>query len=394
MKKIILGLLIPIFITAGVYAEEKSDKKKPAEKPRVAVMDFDSIGEGVKEADLGRAVAENLRTEIIQTGEFRVIERAALKKLFEEQQLQFSGAIDQESAVKVGKIAGAERLILGSVTKIGNTYTINIRFIDVETSVATKAEKLYGNVDELPMLVEGIVKLLMGEEWKRKPVRTSSAVRAREPQAAAQPAVQPAASSSQQNVQLGLRTSSNFKSKNGEDLVSGTLHKNEAYDKAQHMGFYMLFANPANSGAFELAYDRYKKEWELGSYTGWVQGDAEWTLSLLSMSLQLRGSNVLAPYAGVGLGLAWWKDTQTYQQYSYSSVDEDVWSSDVKPAFLYMLGVDVNLGDIFAVGIEYRYISVKIEEVNHEFNGTEGDPLEGDFTVKGGSTNLHLAVRF
>ncbi len=111
-------------------------------KSTIAVVDFESVG---GEEHLGKAVAEIMRTELIGTGQFRVVERAQISKALSEQQLQHSGLIDDRSAVQIGKFIGADLIIVGSVVKIGDSYTINSRMIDVKTGEAKLGKNVSGN---------------------------------------------------------------------------------------------------------------------------------------------------------------------------------------------------------------------------------------------------------
>jgi len=53
-----------------------------------------------------------------------------------EQGLQQSGACNtSECFAEVGKILGAERMIGGSIGKVGEVFTVTVRIIDVETAV-------------------------------------------------------------------------------------------------------------------------------------------------------------------------------------------------------------------------------------------------------------------
>ncbi|HBL16666.1 MAG TPA: hypothetical protein DD417_07905 [Elusimicrobia bacterium] len=93
---------------------------------------------------VGVAVSELLTHHFVRGGAFVVVERSALNKVLEEQKLQMSGAIDAESAVKVGKLLGAQVLLLGSVEKLGRKYQINARLVDVSGGeiLATAYEEL------------------------------------------------------------------------------------------------------------------------------------------------------------------------------------------------------------------------------------------------------------
>ncbi len=101
------------------------------ERPTVAVFDFEEIScrEG-----LGKGVAELVLTHLAQSGKFKVVERAQLLKVLKEQKMAVGGLIDEQTAVEMGKLLGAKYVVLGSVFKSGMIYTLNARFINVETA--------------------------------------------------------------------------------------------------------------------------------------------------------------------------------------------------------------------------------------------------------------------
>ncbi|OGS38479.1 MAG: hypothetical protein A2551_06230 [Elusimicrobia bacterium RIFOXYD2_FULL_34_30] len=148
-------------------------KEEITGKTKVAVMDFESMGRDVKENSLGLSVSDTLRTILFNTKKFDVVERNFLVKLLEEQKLQLSGIVDSETAVQIGKLSGAGKLIVGSVSRIGSKYTINTRLIDIKTGSVEKAESLTGkSEDDIPPMIEDIAKLLMGETVNRDKYQT------------------------------------------------------------------------------------------------------------------------------------------------------------------------------------------------------------------------------
>jgi len=135
-----------------------------ADKQTIAVLDFESVG---AEEHLGKAVAEIMRTELIGTNHFRVVERAQINKALSEQQLQMSGVIDDKSAVEIGKLIGADSIIIGSVVKIGTSYTINSRMIDVRTGEATLGRNVSGNdLNLLTSMSHDLIQKLFGMQKK------------------------------------------------------------------------------------------------------------------------------------------------------------------------------------------------------------------------------------
>ena len=135
-------------------------------KPTVAVMDFETVG---SEEHLGKAVAEIMRTELINTGQFRVLERSQLDRAISEQKLQKSGLIDNKSVVELGKLLGANFIIIGSVVKMGTAYTINSRMIDIKTGEATLGRNVTGNdLNLLADLSHTLLESLFGSSAKLK----------------------------------------------------------------------------------------------------------------------------------------------------------------------------------------------------------------------------------
>jgi hypothetical protein len=61
--------------------------------------------------------------------------------------------------VKIGKIAAADAILLGSVTEAQNALEVFMRFVDVETTEILAAEDVYGedvNLPTLRFLLEGL----------------------------------------------------------------------------------------------------------------------------------------------------------------------------------------------------------------------------------------------
>ncbi len=106
-----------------------------AQPVTVAVLDFETSGQLSK--DLGRSVAELIRTEFAATGKYSVVERGQLEKVLGEQRFAQAGVVDEQTAAEIGELLGAKYVVIGSVVRFGTglrgVYTINVRFIDVST---------------------------------------------------------------------------------------------------------------------------------------------------------------------------------------------------------------------------------------------------------------------
>ena len=59
-----------------------------------------------------------LRTELVGVGGFEVVERGQLDVLMRESQLQVTDLFDEYTAVAIGRLSGANLVVLGSLVKL------------------------------------------------------------------------------------------------------------------------------------------------------------------------------------------------------------------------------------------------------------------------------------
>lgn len=96
------------------------------DKRRVAVMDFDygTVMTSVQAVfgtnqDIGHGISDMLVNQLVNDGSYRVIERQQLDKILKEQNFSNSNRADTATAAKIGKIAGVDAIITGSITQFG-----------------------------------------------------------------------------------------------------------------------------------------------------------------------------------------------------------------------------------------------------------------------------------
>ncbi len=90
------------------------------------------IGKNVSQADAS-IVADFLRTELVNTGLFNVMGRNNMDTMLAEQKFQNSGCTEQECAVEMGKLLNVKKILVGSLSKLLDTYYITVNVVDVET---------------------------------------------------------------------------------------------------------------------------------------------------------------------------------------------------------------------------------------------------------------------
>jgi curli biogenesis system outer membrane secretion channel CsgG len=122
-----------------------------AQKTRVAVLAFENNTTYAIFGDrLGLAASDEVTTQLVKSGEFSVIERRAIEAILAEQKLGASGLVDAATAARIGKLLGAQAVIIGSITKfsmdtksggigpLSATYTeaesaMDVRVVDTTT---------------------------------------------------------------------------------------------------------------------------------------------------------------------------------------------------------------------------------------------------------------------
>lgn len=150
-KRVIRGFLIfqmILMLPFLVYSQEQQT---------LAIMDFTGLsGVSQQEAQL---LTNRLRTLLVQTDAYNVIERGQMEQILEEQNFQLAGCTSQECAVEVGQLLGAQLIMIGDIGMLGQTLTVDLRIIDVGTAeiLRTASYDIRGEIDL--MLTEGMVEV-------------------------------------------------------------------------------------------------------------------------------------------------------------------------------------------------------------------------------------------
>jgi curli biogenesis system outer membrane secretion channel CsgG len=89
---------------------------------RIAVLDFDYASTGADywwygNRDVAQGVSDLLTNKLVQDGTYTLIERSRIAEVLQEQNLAQAGRIDPSTAAQIGRILGADAVVLGSVTR-------------------------------------------------------------------------------------------------------------------------------------------------------------------------------------------------------------------------------------------------------------------------------------
>lgn len=128
---LILASLLASLAVSSFGQEARAQGTTEARLPNLAVMRLESSR--LDTADL-EVLRDALTVELQNSGRVRVMERSQMNAILSEQGFQKTGSCDaSECAVEVGRILAVDRMVLGSAGKLGETWSVTLRLVNVET---------------------------------------------------------------------------------------------------------------------------------------------------------------------------------------------------------------------------------------------------------------------
>lgn len=130
----------------------------PAERITMAIMDLQAQGVSATES---LVITDLLKNAIIVTNAFRIVERGNIQQVMGELGFQQTGCTEQECAIKIGKLLNAKKILIGTVGKLGETFIITIRMVDVEKGEVEYSDKERSStIEETEIAVEKLAQKL------------------------------------------------------------------------------------------------------------------------------------------------------------------------------------------------------------------------------------------
>ena len=145
------------------------------EDPSLNIAVFDPTSSGTSIDDGTRiAIREIISSTIVNTGKHTIVERSLLEKVMQEQQFTNSGIVAESDATEIGKMAGANKIILSVVTLTGGRNMLSIKMIDVRTANVDRQQVKVVTSGELLDVVEPMTLKVIAP--KQQAVESSSVV--------------------------------------------------------------------------------------------------------------------------------------------------------------------------------------------------------------------------
>jgi TolB-like protein len=150
-------------LPVGALTYDPSRVTQVGSRLGIAVMPINVKGEMEKYAG---TLTDKMVSQLLNLRRFKVIDRTALDKVLQEQQLQVSGIVDDQAAVQVGKVAGADAIVVASIVQKGSNGRVSVRVIDTETSetVVARGEQVGGSdVEDYEKAVDDLAIMIYNE---------------------------------------------------------------------------------------------------------------------------------------------------------------------------------------------------------------------------------------
>ena len=118
---------------------------------KVAILNFSSASQAFSDY-----VIDELTGKMVAGRRLTIVDRRNLALITQEMNLQLSGDVSDESAQTIGRMLGAQSIVSGSLTNMGNFYRFRIRVINVETAaIQTQVSLDLRNDAQVAFLLSG-----------------------------------------------------------------------------------------------------------------------------------------------------------------------------------------------------------------------------------------------
>ncbi|MBR1485985.1 MAG: hypothetical protein IJ597_01845, partial [Synergistaceae bacterium] len=155
MKKIFAAILCVFIFSACACAMDLdlSEITGPTERVRLGIMNFTSKTYGVPDS-MAAGISDFFARLLFKADDIMLVERERIEDIARELRLGMSGLVDPKTAAQVGKLVGAEYMLLGSITNLGHAQSGGAIPILGWGAISTNQEKVKADLDVRVVKVE------------------------------------------------------------------------------------------------------------------------------------------------------------------------------------------------------------------------------------------------
>ncbi|OGF50694.1 MAG: hypothetical protein A2231_08125 [Candidatus Firestonebacteria bacterium RIFOXYA2_FULL_40_8] len=254
-------------------------------KIQIAVMEL--VPKDVS-VSIASTVTDLIRNDLFNTGKYVVLDRSNLDKVLKEQSFQMTGCTTTDCAVEIGKILNMKQMVVGSIGKIGSTFYLNLRIVDVETGqMITSVSEACGMDSELAALSKYASQKLAGLEVKKEFVNDD-------------PVRSPVSSGGMLGKNAGTTKRKKIEAKTAEDIALRSIlipGRGQIENGQDLKGYAILTGEVLAIGA--TVYTYLLHEQAVADYTNAVAGSD--FNALVKKETDLRNLNTISFWTAVGI---------------------------------------------------------------------------------------------
>ncbi|NWF91146.1 MAG: hypothetical protein HXY50_17000 [Ignavibacteriaceae bacterium] len=120
---------------------------------------------GFDNENLSEIITELTQDAFIKYSNYKIVEKSQVNKILNEQGFQISGLT--ENAVEAGKLLATNKVVVGSLVKLGTELTLSLRLVDTQSGEVLKSEKKSARIeieDINNVLIDPTVQILVSEK--------------------------------------------------------------------------------------------------------------------------------------------------------------------------------------------------------------------------------------
>lgn len=164
---------LAVALVAASWAPAAAQTAAP--RKTVAVLYFDNHTGKADYDPLGKGIASMMISDLGAVQEIQLLERERIQDLLKEMELSRTRYFDSTTAVKVGKLSGAEYIVVGAFATVQPQMRIDTRVVRVRTGEIVKTAQVVGQEDAFfdleqklaARLIDGLGIALSPEEQAR-----------------------------------------------------------------------------------------------------------------------------------------------------------------------------------------------------------------------------------
>lgn len=123
-------ILMIVFCLLGLVYHPAAGQS--SSRPTLSVMNLKAAGSVSSEQAV--LLTDRFLLELARTERFDVVERSRRDDILKETAFQQSGICDEAAClVQAGKLLGVQKMVGGTIGRIGETFSVNLRMVDVAT---------------------------------------------------------------------------------------------------------------------------------------------------------------------------------------------------------------------------------------------------------------------